>query len=103
MRCKQFVLLRHITKLPVNDFKWVKDISEFDESFIKSYDEETDEGNFPANDSQYPESLHNLHNDLSFLLERMKTEKVKEKLITNLLDKTEYVTQIKKIRQKLNY
>ena len=57
MRCKQFVLLRHITKLPVNDFKWVKDISEFDESFIKSYDEETDEGNFPANDSQYPESF----------------------------------------------
>ena len=54
MRRKQFVLLRHITKLPVNDFKWVKDISGFDESFIKSYDEETDEGNFPANDSQYP-------------------------------------------------
>ena len=103
MRRKQFVLLRHITKLPVNDFKWVKDISGFDESFIKSYDEETDEGNFPANDSQYPESLHNLHNDLSFLLERMKIEKVEEKLITNLLDKTEYVTQIKKIRQKLNY
>ena len=24
-------------KLPVNDFKWVEDFSEFDESFIKSY------------------------------------------------------------------
>ena len=71
-------MLRHITKLPVNDFKWVKDISGFDESFIKSYDEETDEGNFPANDSQYPESLHNLHNDLSLLLERMKIEKIEE-------------------------
>ena len=101
MRRKQFVLLRHITKLPVNDFKWVKDISGFDESFIKSYDEETDEGNFPANDSQYPESLHNLHNDLSFLLERMKIEKVEEKPITNLLDKTEYVTQIKKNKTKI--
>ena len=28
-------------RLPVNDFKWVGDISEFDESFIKSYNEET--------------------------------------------------------------
>ena len=26
-------------KLPVNGFEWVEDISEFDESFIKSYNE----------------------------------------------------------------
>ena len=26
-------------RLPVNDFKWVEDFSEFDESFTKSYDE----------------------------------------------------------------
>ena len=89
-------MLHHITKLPVNDFKWVEDISEFNESFINSYNEESDEGNFLANGSQYPESLHNLHNDLSFLLERMKIEKVEEKLITNLLDKIGYVTHIKK-------
>ena len=25
-----------LKKQPVNDFKWVKDISEFDESFIRS-------------------------------------------------------------------
>ena len=30
--------------LPVNDFKLVEDISEFHESFIKSYNEESDEG-----------------------------------------------------------
>ena len=28
-------------RLPVNDFKWVGDISESDESFIESYNEET--------------------------------------------------------------
>ena len=28
-------------RLPVNEFKWVGNISEFDESFIKSYNEET--------------------------------------------------------------
>ena len=32
--------------LLVNDFKWVEDISEFDESFIKSYNNESDEGYF---------------------------------------------------------
>ena len=31
-------------KLPINDFKWVEEISEFDESFIKI--EERDEGYF---------------------------------------------------------
>ena len=30
-------------KLPVNDFKWVENISEFDESFMKSYNEESNE------------------------------------------------------------
>ena len=30
--------------LPVKNFKWVKDISKFDERFIKSYNEESDEG-----------------------------------------------------------
>ena len=33
-------------KLPVNDFKWVEDISEYDEIFIKSYYKESDEEYF---------------------------------------------------------
>ena len=45
-------------KLPVNNFKWVEDISEFDESFIKSYNEESAEGYLLEADIQYPESLH---------------------------------------------
>ena len=44
-------------KLYVNGFKWVKDISQFDESFIKSYNEENDEGYFLEVDIQYPENL----------------------------------------------
>ena len=31
-------------KLPVNDFKWVKNISKIDKDFIKSYDEDSDKG-----------------------------------------------------------
>ena len=29
-------------KLPVNDFKWLEDISEFDEDIVKSYNDESD-------------------------------------------------------------
>ena len=35
-------------KLPVNGFKWVKDLSEFDERFTRNYNEESDEGYFPG-------------------------------------------------------
>ena len=51
-------------KLPVNKFEWIKDTSQFNEDFIKNYNEESDEGNFLEDDVQYPEILHRLHNDL---------------------------------------
>ena len=75
--------------LPVNNFKWVKYISKFDESFLKSYNEKSDKGYFLEVDVQYPENLHNLHNNSPFLYEIMKIEKV-EKLVANLHDKIEY-------------
>ena len=52
--------------------------------------------------SSYLEKLHELHNDLLFLPERMKTEKV-EKLVANLHDKTEYVIHIRNLKQALNH
>ena len=33
-------------KFSVNDFKWVEDISELDEIFMKIYNEKSDEGYF---------------------------------------------------------
>ena len=33
-------------KLPVENFEWIKDTSQFNEDFIKSYNEENDEGYF---------------------------------------------------------
>ena len=36
---------------------------------------------------QLPETLHNLHNDLPFLYEKLETQKV-EKLLANLHEKT---------------
>ena len=74
-------------KLPVNNFEWIKNTSQFNEDLIKNYNEESDEGYFFEVDVQYPEKLHEIHNELSFLPERMKIEKV-EKLVANLHDKT---------------
>ena len=89
-------------KLPVNKFEWIEDTSQFNEDFIKNYNEESDEGYFLDVDVQYPEKLHELHNDLPFLPERMKIEKV-EKLVANLHDKTEYVIHIRNLKQALNH
>ena len=63
-------------KLPVNNFEWIKDTSQFNEDFIKSYNEETDEGYFLEVDVEYLENLHELHNDLPSLPERMKIGKL---------------------------
>ena len=53
-------------------------------------------------DVQYPLKLHELHNDLPFLPERMKTERV-EKLVANLHNKTEYFIHIGDSKQALNH
>ena len=85
-----------------NNSEWIENTSQFNENFIKNYNEESDEGYFLEVDVQYPEKLHETHNDLPFLLERMKIEKV-EKLVTNLHDKTEHVVHIRNLKQRLNY
>ena len=69
--------------LPVNYFKWVEYISQFVKSFVKSYNKESDEGYFLEVDIPYPENLHNLHNDLLLLPERMKIVKARN-LMANL-------------------
>ena len=45
--------------------------------------------------------MHELHNDMPFLPVRIKIEKVKN--VSNLHDKTEYVTQIRNLKQTLNH
>ena len=42
-------------KLPVNNFEWIKDTSQFIEDFMKNYNEERDEGYFFNVDVQYIE------------------------------------------------
>ena len=72
---------------PVNKFEKIEDTSKFYEDCTNNYNEKNYEGSFLEVHVQYPEILHELHNDLRFLPERMKIGKV-EKFVTNLHDKT---------------
>ena len=65
-------------KLPVNGFKWKKK--------NMSNDEDSDKGYIFEVDVKYPKKIHDLHEDLPFLPERMKIGKCK-KLVCNMYDK----------------
>ena len=56
-------------KLPANGFKWLYDVSRFNEEFIKSFNENSNKGYFFEVDVEYPKKLFSSHKDLSFLPE----------------------------------
>ena len=49
------------------------------------YYDDSHEQCFFENNIEYPENLHKIHNDLPFLIEKMKIKKA-EKLVANLHD-----------------
>ena len=59
---------------------------QFNKVFIENYNENIDVGYRLDVDVQYREELHELHNDSSFLLARMKILKI-EKLLGNMYNK----------------
>ena len=64
-------------RLPVNNFEWIEDTSQMNKSFIKNYNEESDDGYFLEVDVRYLEKIHERRNNLPFLSERIKIEKAK--------------------------
>ena len=58
-----------LQKFPIKELKWVKNLSEFNEDFIESYNNTSNEGYFPEGDVQDPKMLHKRHNNLPFLSE----------------------------------
>ena len=80
-------------KLPVNNFDWIKDTSQFNEDSIKNYNEESEK-------EIYTKLIFNiLKNYMNFIIiyhfYRKESKLVKvEKLVANLHDKTEYVIHI---------
>ena len=70
-------------------------------NLMKNYNEVSDEEYFLEVDVQYLEKLHELHNDLPFLPERIKIGKF-ENLAANLHDKTEHIINTRSLKQALN-
>ena len=55
-------------KLPVNGFKWVEKLSQFNEKFIKNYNEDSNIGYILEVDVECLKKLLDFYKDLSFLL-----------------------------------
>ena len=84
--------------LPNGGFRWVDtEPNEISESATR-----TDKVYILEVDVSYPKELHNPHNDLPFMCERLEINRV-EKLIPNLRDKKNYVIHIKALDQALTH
>ena len=84
--------------LPTGGFKWVDvNLNEISELATR-----TDKGYILEVDVTYSKDLHNSHNDLPFMCERMEINGV-EKLVPNLRDKKSYVIHIQALNQVLQH
>ena len=89
-------------KLPVDGFKWKKNMLKFNAEFIKNYDEYSHKGYIFKVDVEYPKNLYDLHSDLPFLSERMKINNF-SKLVCNSYDKNNYVVHMRSLKQALDH
>ena len=80
--------------LPTGGFKWVS----IKPSKISQLAKRKSTGYLLKVDVRYPSELHDSHNDLPFMYERMKINGV-EKLIPNLYDKKRYIIHIRALDQ----
>ena len=82
--------------LPAGGFKWV----DVNPNEISEFATRTDKGSILEVEVSYPKDLHDSHNDLPFMCERMEINGV-EKLAPNLRDKKSYVIHIQAMNQVL--
>ena len=82
--------------LPTGGFKWVKVKSEEISRLAKL----KSKGYLLEIEVKYRKELHDFHNDLPFMCERLKITLV-EKLVPNLFDKVRYVIHIRALDQAL--
>ena len=88
-------------KLPIHSFKWLTSGEMeklFDNRVVQIWEKTPC---ILEVDLEYPENLHDLHNDYPFCPERVECKNGVEKLIPNLRNKTKYVIHYKKLIQCL--
>ena len=90
-----------VQKLPTYEFLW-REAEKFTPEKIDKLFKKDKRGYLLELDTEYPKGLHENHNELSFLTERMKIGRV-EKLVPNLKNKKRYVVQIKALDKALKY
>ena len=90
-----------IQNLPTPGFLWKK-TEDFTPEKIDKFVKKDMKGYLSEVDVEYPKGMHENHNELPFLAERIKIGR-EEKLAPNLRDKKAYVVHIKKINQALNH
>ena len=77
--------------------------SQFNEDFIKTYNKKhSRKGYLLEIDIQNLVNFHELHNDLTFFPQIIKTEKI-DKLEASLHDREEYVIQVRNLKPALNH
>ena len=79
--------------LPAGGFKWVTP---------DEIAEHSDKGYLLEVDVKYPKELHDLHNDLPFMWEKMEIDGVK-KLVPNLYNKKNYVIHVRALNQAIKH
>ena len=84
--------------LPTGGFKWV----DVNPNEISELATRTDKGYILEVDVSYPRQLHNSHNDLPFMCERMEISGA-EKLVPSLRDKKNIVIHIQALTQVLQH
>ena len=88
-------------KLPIHSFKWLSS-GEMEKLFNNQVVQIWEKTPCILEvDLEYPENLHDLHNDYPFCPERVECKNRVEKLIPNLRDKTKYVIHYKNLIQCL--
>ena len=84
--------------LPTGGFKWV----DVNSNEISELATRTDKGYLLEADVSYPKELHNPHNDLPFMCEKMEINGV-ENLVPSLWDQKNYVIHIQAFNRTLQH
>ena len=105
-----------VKRLPYSNYKWGNP-EEFNLEKIMNIEDEGDDGYIFEVDLQYPEELHDLHNDYPLAVEKLSVSEnmlseynkntlkqnslkhvVCDKLVPNLMDKIKYITHFKNLK-----
>ena len=88
--------------LPTGEFRWINCDGFDPENLINVLSKKNKYGYLLEVDIKYPRELHNLHNDIPFMCDKMNINGV-EKLIPNLYDKKKYIIHIRVLKQAIDH